>query len=74
MAKPHVVLGIEPGASMDEVRAAYRRLAMQHHPDRGGGPEEFQRVKAAFEALRAKHGVAGPFDDIFSDIAKEHHG
>lgn len=41
---PYTILGLEPGASREAVRAAWRRLARQHHPDalRGRGvPEEF---------------------------------
>lgn len=44
---PYVVLGVAPGASSDEVRAAYRRLVKVHHPDRhmaDGTPPEFIRV------------------------------
>lgn len=73
MAKPHDTLGVAPDATADEVRAAYKRLAMKHHPDRpGGDAEQFRRVQAAYDALRAKHVAVGPFDDIFSDIAREY--
>lgn len=71
MAKPHEVLGVSLDASPPEVRAAYKRLAMKHHPDRNGDPQEFLRVQAAYEALRAKSERGGLFDDIFSDIARE---
>lgn len=39
------------GATADEVKAAYRKLAMKHHPDRGGDPNEFVKIKEAFETL-----------------------
>jgi DnaJ-class molecular chaperone len=52
MSKNHETLGLEPTASSDEITAAYRRLAMQHHPDRGGDAEIFQRVRAAYKALQ----------------------
>lgn len=48
---PHAVLGVSGIATQEEIKAAYRRLAMKHHPDRGGDPEEFQRVKTAYEQL-----------------------
>jgi len=41
---PHDVLGIEPGASPTQVKAAWRRLARQHHPDLIGDDPEASRV------------------------------
>lgn len=48
-AKCWGVLGIEPGSSKDEIKKAYRRLAIKHHPDKGGDPKEFQRVQEAYD-------------------------
>ena len=45
---PYVVLGISPSASKDEAKAAYRKLAMEHHPDRGGDTTMFQQIQAAW--------------------------
>lgn len=72
MAKPHETLGVAADASFDEIRAAYRRLAMKHHPDRGGDIEDFRRIQAAYDALYTKRQTTGPFDHIFSDIAREY--
>lgn len=44
-------LGVSKTASSDEIKAAYRRKAMQHHPDRGGDEAIFKKVKAAYETL-----------------------
>lgn len=44
---PYSVLGLLPGATMDEVRAAWRRLAAENHPDRmtqRGAPPEFVAI------------------------------
>lgn len=72
MAKPHEILGVAPEASLSQIKAAYRRLAQQHHPDRtGGDTEEFQRIKAAYETLVATYKSFGPFDQIFTDTARE---
>lgn len=49
---PYKILGLSAGATGAEIRDAYRRLAQQHHPDKGGDAEMFQAVKKAFEALR----------------------
>jgi len=47
----HAILGVSNNATKEEIVNAYRKLAMQHHPDRGGDQEMFKHVKAAFEAL-----------------------
>lgn len=44
-------LGVKPGASSEEVKDAYREKAKQAHPDRGGDPEDFKRISAAYEVL-----------------------
>jgi curved DNA-binding protein CbpA len=42
---PHVVLGVEPGASPSQVKAAWRKLARAHHPDLiGDDPEASRRA------------------------------
>lgn len=44
------VLGIPATASHDEKKAAYRRLTMERHPDRGGSDEAMAELNLAFEA------------------------
>jgi len=38
--------------SLDEVKAKYKQLAMQHHPDRGGDKRTMQEINAQYEAIR----------------------
>ena len=52
---PHKVLGVDPRASPDEIKAAYRKQALKNHPDHGGDPDSFERVSAAFRYLSDPH-------------------
>ncbi len=44
-------LGISKNASPDEIKQAYRRLAQEHHPDKGGNQEKFKEVNEAYQIL-----------------------
>lgn len=44
-------LGLENSATPDEVKAAYRKLIAQAHPDRGGDPDKFKEIQEAYETL-----------------------
>lgn len=48
------VLGVEPGASAQEIRRAFHAKALQTHPDQGGDAERFRAVMRAFERLTRK--------------------
>ena len=52
------VLGLAAGASLDEVKRAYRKLALETHPDRGGDAEAFTEVQRAYERLAARTAAA----------------
>lgn len=45
------ILGVSRSASQDEIKAAFRKKAMEHHPDRGGNAEKFKEVNEAYQAL-----------------------
>ena len=60
-------LGVSPSASNDEIKQAFRRRAMQVHPDKGGDAEEFKRLSEAHEILadagkRAQYDRFGSID------------
>lgn len=44
-------LGVPRDASQDEIKKAFRKLAMTHHPDKGGDPAEFQKLNEAYNTL-----------------------
>lgn len=46
------ILGVDKKASSEEIKKAYRKLALEHHPDRGGGPEAEKKFKEANEAYQ----------------------
>ena len=62
----YTILEISPSATDDEVRAAYRRMAMKNHPDRVStlGPEvqkaaaeRFQQIHEAYETIKKQRGM-----------------
>jgi hypothetical protein len=63
-ANPYWRLGLAPGAPLDEVKRAYRRLAMHVHPDHAGNGsgQTFVAVKAAYEWIVAHPSPADPGD------------
>lgn len=57
-------LGIEPSATADEIKQAFRRRSSQCHPDKGGQPEDQAAVNRAYEVLgdearRAEYDATG---------------
>merc|ERR1712110_618481 len=53
-SKYYELLGVDKKATYDEIRKAFRKLALKNHPDRGGDKEKFQELNAAYEVLSDK--------------------
>jgi DnaJ-class molecular chaperone len=45
------ILDVNKNSSSDDIRKAFRKLSLKHHPDRGGDEEEFKKLNRAFEIL-----------------------
>lgn len=65
---PREVLGVRRDASADELRGAYRRLALRHHPDRNRGDAaaetRFKEVNEAYRILRKEAGRRAARDHL----------
>lgn len=79
------VLGVSKNASQEDIKKAYRKLAMKHHPDReGGNSAKLSEINNAYEVLgdvakRQEYDNPQPrfnssnFEDIFRQHAYRHH-
>ena len=45
------ILGIKSTATSDEVKRAFRKMAVKYHPDKGGDPKKFQKIHDAYERI-----------------------
>ena len=75
-------LGVPKNASQDDIRKAYKKQSMRHHPDRGGDEEQFKKINEAYQNLsdpqkRAAYdnpqphfegGMPPGFEDIFAQF------
>lgn len=62
----YTTLGVARNAAPDDIKKAYRKLASQHHPDRGGDVKKFQEIEEAYRTLsdeqkRAAYDNPNPF-------------
>ena len=67
------ILGISPMATSEQIKAAFRSKAKEHHPDRGGDARKFQEIVDAYEKLqnsgsRSKQDIDHDIGDVFGDV------
>jgi hypothetical protein len=68
---PYKVLGIEPNASLDEIKIAYKYLALKHHPDKGGEVKIFNIIKDAYKTVARRIETTVPQQKIeHNDLKK----
>ena len=67
---PYKELGISQHSTEKEIKNAYRKLAIKHHPDKGGDPEKFKQIAAAYETLtnKDKKNIYEQFGSVNSNI------
>jgi molecular chaperone DnaJ len=68
------ILGVTESATQDEIKKSYRKLAVEHHPDKGGNEETFKNISQAYDTLGDEEkrrqydlGKTNPFGGFDSD-------
>jgi len=51
MNNPYATLGVAKNATDEEIKRAFKKLAMKHHPDRGGDEQQFKKINEAYAIL-----------------------
>lgn len=74
--KLYDVLGVSPSSSKDDIKKAYKKLAIQMHPDKGGDPEKFKEISHAYSVLsddEKKNQYDQLGDEGFEQGGMQHH-
>ena len=54
MSDPYKILGVSKNSNDKDIKSAYRKLAMTHHPDKGGDEKKFQEVTEAYNKIKTQ--------------------
>lgn len=77
---PWETLGVPRDADENTIKKAYKKLAMKHHPDKGGDPEQFKKIQSAYDRITKGeevdengNGPEFPFGDMFANFFNGFH-
>ena len=65
------ILGVQEPLRPQDVRRAYRRAALKHHPDKGGSPSEFHKICDAHDVLQSQLGTFHRAERDYSTLVKD---
>ena len=65
-SKYYDLLGVDKKATHAQIKKAYHKKALKEHPDKGGDPEKFKEVTAAYEVL-----IDGEKRDLYDKYGEE---
>lgn len=69
MSNLYQILGLERSASADDIKKAYKKLAVQNHPDKGGDEKKFQEISNAYDVLSdPKKNMNMIMEDLMEDL------
>ena len=73
MSNFYELLGISKQASTEEIKKAFRKKSLEHHPDRGGNEQDFKKINEAYQTLidnnkRRIYDIGGNPDNPIPDI------
>ena len=63
----YAILGLDKGASQEDIKAAYQTMRSLHHPDKGGNTERMKRINVAYDCLKSLP-IQLPKDSLWTDV------